>query len=769
MDFPASLLAFGFTSPLLLWGALLAGAPVLIHLLFRRQYREQNWAAMQFLAAAVKRQSRWSNLDQWLLLALRTLIPLLVALALAGPFLDRATGSVNSVPVHRVLVLDVSESLQTREGGRTRWSRLRDAAADIVAAGIPGDTWQLFVVGRAEMTGIITDPTFLAEAVREELQLLECSFEAALPAGGLASVAEALKSAPPGPREVYLLTDAQRAPWRPASAEEQARLQDLINQISRSARVIWKDVSQMTPGNWAITELTLSEPFVMIGQPLRAMATLRQFGDAPVPATVEWRVDGRVVASQPVEDASGSEVRRELQYVPSSAGDLRIEASIPADALTPDDRRGAVCVVREAIRVLLVDGRPSGLPFENATDFLRLALTPDAAGSSQARIASTVITDGQLLSTRLDQYDVVFLCDVPQLTDREGDLLRRYVSAGGGLVIGLGPGVRSETYENSLGGDKSALLPGRIGELVGDPRMRDRVYAFSGEDFSHPVLSPFRGNPNTGFELTQTFAYRRLQPLSGARVAVAFDSGDPAILDRAFGRGRVLLLATAADRSWGTWSVWGHTFVPMVHEMVRYLLSGPLQSRQILVGEVLRTSLPPEVAREQLSLRTPDDERQPLGAWLEQGAVAFPQTRRPGFYGIESSTAGSTTTWFAVNPDPRESDLTPLTAAELRDGMFAGIEPDEMATTASGAGNEPVRARLTTEQPVPRWLLGGVLILLIGEPFFAWNRRLGILIAGGLTMAALAGLWFGGTAAILVAAAFAVSGLWFRSVWTADR
>lgn len=761
---PSPLLAFGFLTPLLLWGTLLAAAPLAIHLLFRRQYRETPWAAMQFLVAATKRQSRWSHLDQWLLLAIRMLIPLAAALALAGPMLDLATGSTSSAPVHRLLVLDVSLSTQAREEGRSRWSRIRNAAMQIVEQGKPGDTWQLYTLGDGGLKGIIPEPTFLSQPVIEELQQLEATAAGGAISDGLTGLEATLKAAASGRREVYFFTDAQRTQWFPADPVTREMLASSLQGLDQQARVVWVDVAEGVAANTAVTEVSLLDPFVLVGRPLRAIATVQAFGEQPLPATLEWLVDGRLVASQSLAGAAGSEVRRELRYVPVAAGDLRIEARIAADELPVDDRRGAVCVVRDVIRVLLVDGRPSGIPFENATDCVRLALSPVATEGTPGRIEPTVISDGQLLSENLVAYDVVFLCDVPQLTDREGELLARYTAAGGGLVIALGAGVRPDTYRTALRGDQRNLLPGGLGEIVGDARRREQAFAFASDEFTHPILAPFRGNPNTGFELSQTFAYRRLQPEEDARVAVAFENGDPAILERGFGRGRVLLVATAMDRSWGTWPVWGHTFVPMIHEMVRYLVASPLKSRTGEVGAVLQATLPPGMNSAELQLRDPADHRQrvELGRNGVDNAVLIEETSQPGFYALERAGSGSNLLWFAINPPASESDLTPLTAGELREGLFGGREIDALDDDEVATGRDSAASPLpVTDSPVSRGLLGLVLILLIGEPFFAWNRRLGSLIAAALTLIAAAGLFLG-TAGVVAAAAMCGMGLvWF--------
>ena len=64
-------------------GGLLASLPVIIHLIPRTQFKKQPWAAMEFLLAAQKRMRRRMVLEEWILLALRILLVLLVAFLLS--------------------------------------------------------------------------------------------------------------------------------------------------------------------------------------------------------------------------------------------------------------------------------------------------------------------------------------------------------------------------------------------------------------------------------------------------------------------------------------------------------------------------------------------------------------------------------------------------------------------------------------------------------------------------------------------------------------
>src|SRR5882724_8471479 len=86
---------------MLAWG-LAAALPILIHLWSRRKYRQERWAAMAFLLAALRKNARRIQLEQWILLAIRTVILVLFALALADPQLSLWSDGANSGQTHIV-------------------------------------------------------------------------------------------------------------------------------------------------------------------------------------------------------------------------------------------------------------------------------------------------------------------------------------------------------------------------------------------------------------------------------------------------------------------------------------------------------------------------------------------------------------------------------------------------------------------------------------------------------------------------------------------
>ena len=166
------LFAFGFGSPLMMWGLALGGVPILIHLLHRRRYIELPWAAMRFLIAATKKQSRRLRLEQILLLIVRTLILVLVALALARPSAEtlgeyfRAEG-----PRHRIIVVDATFSMGYAPAERSRFDRAKDLARHVVGSTKEGDAINLVRLGDSLPRVIVRRPAYQSAAVLAYRQL----------------------------------------------------------------------------------------------------------------------------------------------------------------------------------------------------------------------------------------------------------------------------------------------------------------------------------------------------------------------------------------------------------------------------------------------------------------------------------------------------------------------------------------------------------------------------------------------------------------------
>src|SRR5262249_55695017 len=128
MTFPATpLFAFlSFGAQGMLAGLGLASLPIIIHLLHRRRFKQTDWSAMEWLLEAIRKKARLLQFEQWLLLAVRTLLVVAVVLAMAKPVQNAILAfggpAFGDKPVtHTIVVFDNSMSMHYTVAGQSRW------------------------------------------------------------------------------------------------------------------------------------------------------------------------------------------------------------------------------------------------------------------------------------------------------------------------------------------------------------------------------------------------------------------------------------------------------------------------------------------------------------------------------------------------------------------------------------------------------------------------------------------------------------------------
>jgi hypothetical protein len=174
--------------------ATLAGAaavPVIIHLLNRRRFRIVEWAAMRFLLAAQRQNVRRLRLEQWLLLAVRCLLLILLVAAMAGitPWAEAlwqrllpggaVAGPAVTGRTHKVIVLDGSLSLTVRgNDGTTAFDKAKALAAGLVRDSAAGDAFSVILLA-APPQSVVPGPADEAAKVANEIEALRCPHGAA--------------------------------------------------------------------------------------------------------------------------------------------------------------------------------------------------------------------------------------------------------------------------------------------------------------------------------------------------------------------------------------------------------------------------------------------------------------------------------------------------------------------------------------------------------------------------------------------------------------
>ncbi len=732
------LFAFGFDSPALLWGLALGAAPILIHLLNKRKYRETNWAAMRFLLEAVRKNSQRLRIEQLILLAVRTLILVLAVVALAEPLVENLGDFFQPrQPRHTIIVIDASCSMGLLAPNESLFERAKTTARAIVEQGQQGDVYNLVRLSNIPPAVIVPEPGYLTSKVIDEIDQMQLPHGRGDLLPTLQKIVDLLKLAPDVPRkEVIFISDFQRATWAAGAPEDAARERGLLKQIHDTGKLTLVDLGQIDAANVAVTALEVTAAFATTARPVFVKATVRNFGPQRVTGRLlELLVDDRLVDQRNVDLNAGGEAFEEFSVLFAYGGEHRVQVRLQKDALPLDDQRWLAVPVRDRIRVLCVSGGMAGPAVGRATDYLELALAPAGAGQAagvgtpkRGQIEVTVINDGELQGFDLAGYDCVFLCNVRMFTEREAQTLETYLQGGGGVVWCLGDHVSVENYNQVLYRQGEGSLPARLGDRMGDAEKLDTVFAFDPQEFSHPILSAFRGNPDAGLESTQSYFYVKATtlPKGPARVALAFDTGDPAIVEQSYGRGKSILITTSVDERWGTWPLWP-SFLPLVHEIVQFAVSGRWGDRQRIVGESLTEVFPATAVDVDIAVGRPDGQTQTARV-VPDGAlnfVVYENTNESGVYEINFASPVARHELFAVNVDSRESNLAKYVAEDLADELLPGVEFSYM-TAWPGEEASAADAPATARGGLTRWLLYGLLYLMFTEQLLAWDFYKGL-------------------------------------------
>jgi hypothetical protein len=756
------LLAFGFASPWLLWGLALGGVPILIHLLHRRTYRETNWAAMRFLLEASRKNSRRMRLEQLILLAVRTLLLLFAVFAFAEPLVQAVTSHGRArTPMQRVIVIDASFSMGTKSDTESRFDRAKTAARQIVSDSLGGDAFNLLRIAEHTGPSVVREPAYEPDAILSEIDRLQLTDEPGDLRPTLAEAAQVLADPhAPKVKEVIFISDFQRLTWA-GDASGRTDLHDALQKLPDHPRIVLVDVGDGHTENAAVTSLVTADPVTLPDRPTRLRAGIRNFGPTNLAGLrVELYVDGYLAAFKAVDVPAREEAVLKFPYEFHSAGEHVVEARLPPDRLAADNQRWLSVPVSERMNVLVVNGREGGRAAENASYYVQTVLAPST--SREAWSGATrpkVISEADLASEDLSQYDCVFLCNVALFTPTEAALLQSYAEAGGGIVFTLGDRVKPENYNTVLYRDGQGILPAALGSPQGDardPSPSQKGFTFATADLNHPIVAPFRGNPNAGLDRAVTLEYIqvKLAPGSPSRVVLRFDSGDPAIVERPVGLGRSLLITTSADVTWSTWPI-HPTFPPIIHEIVRFAVSGRSQERQHLVGEPLARALSSREAANPVVVKSPDAIEHTLRpVQTEKTAqVVFADTGARGIYELTMAPAATPKKptaaaappqtgrreLFAVNVDTRESDLESLDEKALQTTTFAGIPYLHRSEWSAGARDLADAGAERSGLSV--WLLVAVLALLLVEPLMAWSFRHGFILLCTFAICGLVAPW----------------------------
>ncbi len=740
----------GILAPLMLLGGLAVSVPLVLHFFYKARHRPLPWAAMEFLRQSIEQTSRRLKFQELILLALRCLALILLALALARFSFSTGARSGRGESVAAVFVFDTSYSMGAKDQDKNRLDRAKEAALSIIDSLPRNSSVQIYTCTDRAVQLPFT-PTNLDQA-RNVVKGIELTSQSGDILPGLIDGDAALDRAEGTNKELYIFSDLQKNGWE----RQAAALKEKAKEIQKRATLIIVRCGnpERPVNNVLVSDIVFPGGIPHTNTRLPFTVLLKNTGKSPVlNVGVTLEVDGQL---QTIDSGlaaridPGQTIPVTLTGLLSKAGTSLLTAKIgegskdalpgqPVAVSTPDDLPGdnrfdKLILVRDRVRVLLIDGnRDPRDPKDSAGHFIKNALVPvPEINRPDYFIKVTDVMPNEATPALLNDADLCILTNVPSSDeDRNGipglspaflARLAKFVGEGHGLLIGAGEFTMPAGYNKNF--KPLGLLPFELTAAeTTKPEMPFKPAPDTTE--SPSFLSRLRDEPyatvTADVDIWTYLGTNEATAATSGRVMLRLDNGRPLLSAKILGEGEVLFLHTSLDASWTNWPSKSGSYLSIVQMLLSHFTGRVAPGTNRIAGESFAWT-PPEATRV-VDLLRPNKTRTKLGK-----AVVAADGGKPAVTATDAFVAGvyhmgyedeSTLTGprFAVNPDQHESyDLDSMTDDAVADAVgfkpilvSAGNEADSLV------GSERDRRELTV------YILMALFAIACVECGWAWH------------------------------------------------
>ena len=709
-----------FLNPWYAIAALAIAFPILFHLIRRQPKGNQPFSSLMFLDASPPRLTRRSRIDHWLLLLLRIAAILFVAFAFTRPFWNSNTlQEITPIAKRTLILLDTSASMR-REGV---WEKALQEVARIRQQASPQDAIALYAFDREvhslvsfedasgtpaksqerwqaalEKTKPRWYPTDLGLALVTASDILRAEdFEDTGPDEKEADANDQATRDATTAKEIIVVTDycLGSSTERLASYQWPSHCPVQIARVDAPAgNVRWHllQPNQVAQRSGDASAETPPVHVRLINQPDAHKETFQlEWCDAAGKGIADTLVNTRV--------PPGATLTIPMAPPPPQATLLRLNG----DTANFDDTFYLIPKVISHFQLPCI--APEQQPTAESLGYFPAKIPLHDLGRQVQFVLRA--PDHQEPLPPVDVAPLVIAGSHCTLSDAKQ--LHQHLQQGGHVLWVLDQAVS----ESNVEADWHPRLQALLGATESLPELREATPSqeaiIEWVDFTHPLFLPLADPRFNDFAKVHFWKHRKLTSLTEDWQTLArFDNGDPLLLQRAIGAGRLTIL-TSGWQPVESQLALSSKFVPILWGLFQASL--PTQSAETLweVGDHL------EIANAEDTWQAPDGTSlQPMNE-TGKARIVFEQ---PGIYrGVLQGKRVE----LAVNLDPKESEVQ-VADLDLLERMGIPLGSEVAPARQVTAQRELQAVELEADQSWWRWILMAVVVAIALETLFGLWR-----------------------------------------------
>lgn len=573
-----------FLNPSLLFGLFAISIPILIHLLNLRKIRKVEFSTLMFLKEIQKSKMRRIRLKQILLLLLRIFTIIFLVLSFANPVYEGFAGNNDNAGNSTSLIfIDDSFSMEARDNKGQYLSQAKEAVKKILESHKESDNVYFIPVSKIDFK----NNKILFDSFKEILDTLDKVKLSYVPAGmnEILNYSQQILSSSKNPnREIFIISDFQKS-----NLNEIVSDGSLTTLNDKAVNTYLIKIGDREINNLSIDSFVVVSKIIEKDKDIKIRIFLTNHSQLNVTnKTINLYVDNELRGEKAVDVNSSDKKEIEFIFKSDHSGSVNgmielLQSGYQEDEILQDNKYYFSLYIPDKFNIGLIEN--------NQKDFYFIDLALQTASnilSDSIRRKSELfnIRSENSINENIFANDVVFISNKNSFTDDEANILKDYVSNGGGVFLFPGSSVDINNYNNTIFNKLNTV---RIGSFNTDKESNQSL-KFDKVDFENPVLSEiFTNQLNSSsdkysIESPKINSFYELLPNENTNSIITLINNKPFLLESKLAKGRIIISAVSASDDLSDLP-FKSIFVPLIVRSIYYLSNNFEYQREYVTGK----------------------------------------------------------------------------------------------------------------------------------------------------------------------------------------